>query len=283
MRKIVTAFDHAGVDLHDIVIKTIKECGCDVIDVGTDSSGSVDFPDYAYAASQKILDKEAEKGIFVCGSGIGMCLAANKIKGIYAAVCHDWYSSHQAVEHDDINVMCLGSRVIGPELAHDLIVAFLSSEFNFKPNQIRRMNKVRQIEDGTFELKNNSMRLLESGQSVWLDYIRRGLIKSGKLAKDIERGIIRGVTSNPSIFRKAITDSQDYENALIPMALANVDAEYIFTQLTVEDIRNTADLFRDLKEMTVLSVLKSVLFMPMIRKKRWYRQNQFGKLSTDQT
>lgn len=246
MRKIVTAFDHAGVDLHDIVIKTIKECGCDVIDVGTDSSSSVDFPDYAYAASQKILDKEAEKGIFVCGSGIGMCLAANKIKGIYAAVCHDWYSSHQAVEHDDINVMCLGSRVIGPELAHDLIVAFLSSEFNFKPNQIRRMNKVRQIEDGTFELKNNSMRLLESGQSVWLDYIRRGLIKSGILAKDIERGIIRGVTSNPSIFRKAITDSQDYENALIPMALANVDAEYIFTQLTVEDIRNAADLFRDL-------------------------------------
>lgn len=246
MRKIVTAFDHAGVDLHDIVIKTIKECGCDAIDVGTDSSGSVDYPDYAFAASQKILDKEAEKGIFVCGSGIGMCLAANKIKGIYAAVCHDWYSSHQAVEHDDINVMCLGSRVIGPELAHDLIVAFLSSEFNFKPNQIRRMKKVRQIEDGTFELKNNSMRLFESGQSIWLDYIRRGLIKNGKLAKDIERGLIRGVTSNPSIFRKAITDSQDYENALIPMALANVDPEYIFTQLTVEDIRNAADLFRDL-------------------------------------
>ncbi len=246
MRKIVTAFDHAGVDLHDIVIKTIKECGLDVIDVGTDSSGSVDFPDYAFSASQKILDKEADKGIFVCGSGIGMCLAANKIKGIYAAVCHDWYSAHQAVEHADINVMCLGSRVIGPELAHDLIVAFLSSEFNSKPNQIRRIKKVRQIEDGTFELKNNSMRLFESGQSVWLDNIRRGLIKNGKLAKDIERGIIRGVTSNPSIFRKAITNSQDYENALIPMALANVDEKYIFTQLTVEDIRNAADLFRDL-------------------------------------
>ena len=246
MRKIVAAFDHAGVDLHDIVIKTIKECGCEVIDVGTDSHNSVDFPDYAFAAAQKILDKEAEKGIFVCGSGIGMCLAANKIKGIYAAVCHDWYSAHQAVEHDDINVLCLGSRVIGPELAHDLITAFLSADFNYKPNQIRRVDKVRQIEDGTFELKNNSMRLYESGQSVWLDNIQRGSIKNGKLAKDIERGLIRGITSSPSIFRKAITDSKDYENALTPMALANIDAEDIFTQLMVEDIRNAADQFRNL-------------------------------------
>ena len=121
MRKIVTAFDHAGVELREIVHKTISECGCEVIDVGTDSTASVDFPDYAYIAAQKILEKEADKGIFVCGSGVGMSLAANKIKGIYAAVCHDTYSAHQAVEHDDINVLCLGSRVIGPELAHELM------------------------------------------------------------------------------------------------------------------------------------------------------------------
>ncbi len=246
MRKIVTAFDHAGVDLRDVVIKTAKECGFDVIDVGTDSHTSVDFPDYAYAASQKILDKEAEKGIFVCGSGIGMCLAANKIKGIYAAVCHDYYSAHQAVEHDDINVLCLGSRVIGSEAAHDIITAFLSASFNNKPNQIRRMEKVRKIENGCFELKNNSVRLYECGQSIWLDNIRRGLIRNGQIAKEISNGSIRGITTTPSIFRKAISDSRDYENALIPMAMANVSAADILFQLTVEDIRKATDLFRDL-------------------------------------
>ena len=104
--------------------------GVGMIDVGTDSGTSVDFPDYAYLAAQKILSGEADKGIFVCGSGVGMSLAANKIKGIYAAVCHDVYSAHQAVEHDDLNVLCLGSRVIGSALAHDLITAYLSASFN---------------------------------------------------------------------------------------------------------------------------------------------------------
>ncbi len=246
MRKIVTAFDHAGVDLKEVVHKTIRECGFEVIDVGTDSHDSVDFPDYAYHAARKILSGEAYKGIFVCGSGIGMSLAANKIKGIYAAVCHDVYSAHQAVEHDDINVLCLGSRVIGSELCHDLVCAYLRASFNNKANQIRRMDKVRQIEAGSYEPKNNAMRLFEQGQSVWLDYIRRGELKNGKIAGDIEHGIIRGMTSNPSIFRKAIDESKDYDNALVPMALANMDAESIFSQLVVEDIRSAANLFRDL-------------------------------------
>lgn len=246
MRKIVAAFDHEGFALHDIVVKTIKECGYEVIDIGTDSRSEVDYPDYAFAASQKIIDKEACRGIFVGGSGIGMCLAANKMKGIYAAVCHDWYSAHCAVENNDINVLCLGANVIGQELTHDLITAFLAAEFSPKQNLIRRRDKVVQIEEGSFELKNNCIRLLEAGQSIWLDNIRRGLIKNGKLAKDINRGLIRGITSNPSIIRKAITKSRDYDNALTAMALADVDPEDIFFQLMVEDIRNAADLFREL-------------------------------------
>lgn len=153
-RKIVVAFDHAGVDLRDVVIKTIEECGCEVINVGTDSHDSVDFPDYAWNGAQKILSGEADKGIFVCGSGIGMSLACNKITGIYASVCHDIYSAHQAVEHDDINVLCLGSRVIGSELAADLIRAYLGASFNNKPNQIRRMDKVRAIEAGNYRPEN---------------------------------------------------------------------------------------------------------------------------------
>lgn len=246
MRKIVTAFDHAGVDLREIVHKTIRECGCEVLDVGTDSKDSVDFPDFAYLAAQKILSGEADKGVFVCGSGVGMCLAANKIKGIYASVCHDTYSAHQAVEHDNLNVLCLGSRVIGPELARELVTAYLSASFNNMPNQIRRMDKIRRIEDCRYEPKNIALRVYELGQSIWLDNIRRGMIKNGRIAADISNGTIRGITSNPTIFRKAVKESRDYENTLLPMALANTAPDEIYTQLVVQDARDAADLFRDL-------------------------------------
>lgn len=149
-RKIVVAFDHAGFELRDTVYKAVQDCGCEIIDVGTNSSASVDFPDHAWLGAQKILSGEADKGIFVCGSGVGMCLAANKVPGIYASVCHDAYSAHQGVEHDDMNVLCLGARVIGSELASELIHAYLNAEFNNKPNQIRRMGKIHAIEDGSY-------------------------------------------------------------------------------------------------------------------------------------
>ncbi len=246
MRKIVVAFDHAGVDLRDVVIDTIRQCGCEVIDVGTDTHASVDFPDHAYAGCKKILNGEADKGIFVCGSGVGMCLAANKVKGIYACVCHDVYSAHQAVEHDDLNVLCLGSRVIGSELAKELVKAYLGAEFNNKENQIRRMGKVHEIEDGTYQPPKSSVKLFEKGVSVWLDNIRRGDLQNGKIAGMISDSTIRGMTTNPSIFKKSIMDSNDYENALLPMALSDKSAEEIYSTLTIEDIRDAADLFRDL-------------------------------------
>ena len=227
MRKIVVAFDHAGVDLRDVVIDTIRQCGCEVIDVGTDTHASVDFPDHAYAGCKKILNGEADKGIFVCGSGIGMSLAANKVKGIYAAVCHDVYSAHQAVEHDDLNVLCLGSRVIGSELAKELVKAYLGAEFNNKENQIRRMGKVREIENGTYQPPKTTVKLFEKGVSVWLDNIRRGDLQNGKIAEMIADSTIRGMTTNPSIFKKSIVDSNDYENALLPMALSEIGRAHV--------------------------------------------------------
>ncbi len=246
MRKIVVAFDHAGVELRKVVVDTVRNCGCEVIDVGTDTSASVDFPDHAYAGCQIILSGEADKGIFVCGSGVGMCLAANKVPGIYAAVCHDVYSAHQAVEHDDLNVLCLGSRVIGAELARELIEAYLGAKFNNKENQIRRMAKVRAIENGTYQPMKNSVKLFKKGVSVWLDNIQRGELQNGKIAALISDSTIRGMTTNPSIFKKSIVASSDYDNALIPLALSGKEAAEIYSTLTIEDIRDAADLFRDL-------------------------------------
>jgi RpiB/LacA/LacB family sugar-phosphate isomerase len=144
--KIVVACDHAGFGLKDTVIQTIIEAGHEAIDLGTNSPESVDFPDFAEKGGQAIQKGEAERGVFICGSGIGVCISANKMKGIYASVCHDTYSAHQGVEHDDMNVLCLGGKIIGTELAKELVNSFLSARFNGKENQARRVNKIKVIE-----------------------------------------------------------------------------------------------------------------------------------------
>lgn len=245
-KRVVIAFDHGGFVLKKAVKKTLEELGCCIIDVGTNSLDSVDFPDYAFLGCSKILNGEADCGIFVCGSGIGMCLACNKIDGIYASVCHDTYSAHQGVEHDHMNVLCLGGRVIGDEAAAELVKSFIGASFNNKPNQIRRFDKILQIENRTFSLSSNSERIAGLGQSIWYDNIERELLRNGEIARMIREKEIRGITSNPSIFRNAISNTDDYHNALIPLALANSSPEEIFSRLSVADIRETADLFRDL-------------------------------------
>jgi ribose 5-phosphate isomerase B len=147
---IALACDHGGFTLKN----TIKDCvladGHSVIDLGTDSTVSVDYPDYAEKIGSAITSGEAERGVLICGSGVGASIAANKIKGIYAAVCHDTYSAHQGVEHDHMNVLCLGARVIGPELAKELVDAFLKAEFSNEERHIRRINKVYKIEKAGF-------------------------------------------------------------------------------------------------------------------------------------
>ena len=127
--KVAVGCDHAGFPLKEVVIESVKALGHEVIDVGTNSADPVDFPDFTKKVGEAIQRGEAERGILVCGSGIGACIAANKMKGVWAAICHDTYSAAQGVQHDRMNVLCLGGRVIGPELATALVKAFLGARY----------------------------------------------------------------------------------------------------------------------------------------------------------
>jgi ribose 5-phosphate isomerase B len=150
--KIAVACDHAGFPLKEIVLATVLAEGHQPIDLGTNNSNPVDFPDYTEKLGQVIQKGEANRGILVCGSGIGACIAANKMKGIYASICHDTYSAAQGVMHDNMNVLCLGGRVIGPELAAALVKTFLSARYiGNDPGGERlakRVNKIRKMENG---------------------------------------------------------------------------------------------------------------------------------------
>ena len=154
--KVVVGFDHAGFPLKHTVLDAVRKAGHEPIDVGTNSADPVDFPDYSEKVGRAIQTGEAERGILCCGSGVGACIAVNKMKGVYASICHDTYSAAQGVMHDDMNVLCLGARVIGPELATALIIAFLNAHYigNEAGGErlARRVGKIHQLEEtGTLE------------------------------------------------------------------------------------------------------------------------------------
>lgn len=148
--KIAVASDHAGFPLKQIVLDVIRQAGHESQDLGTDSERPVDYPDFAEKVGRAIQRGDAQRGIVLCGSGVGACIAANKMKGIFACLCHDTYSAHQGVEHDDMNVLCIGARIIGPELARLIVSAFLSARFvGQDPGQERhaqRVGKIRALE-----------------------------------------------------------------------------------------------------------------------------------------
>jgi ribose 5-phosphate isomerase B len=146
--KLAIGADHAGYPLKKLLVDYLASQGHEILDLGTDNAEkAVDYPDYAYAVSQKVIQGEAERGIVVCGSGVGACIAANKIRGIYAALCHDTYSAHQGVEHDDMNVLCVGSRIIGSEVAKEIVDAFVQARFLAEQERhVRRHQKVLEIE-----------------------------------------------------------------------------------------------------------------------------------------
>jgi ribose 5-phosphate isomerase B len=144
---VAAAFDHRGVHLREVVLATLRELGHEIVDLGTDTDVvRIDYPDKARELADAIIGGRAERGVLVCGSGVGASVAASKIAGIRAAICHDVYSAHQGVEHDDMNVLCLGSEVIGPSLAADLIRAFLGAEFNGGERYVRRLKKIEDLE-----------------------------------------------------------------------------------------------------------------------------------------
>jgi ribose 5-phosphate isomerase B len=143
---IAVAADHGGFPLKNKVIEAVRAAGHEPLDLGTNSPEAVDYPDYARAIGEAIQHKRAERGILLCGSGVGACVAVNKMTGLRGAICHDTYSAHQGVEHDDMNVLCLGARIIGPELIPELVQAFVGAKFSHDERHVRRLAKVDAIE-----------------------------------------------------------------------------------------------------------------------------------------
>src|SRR5919205_3657036 len=145
--RVAVAFDHRGVKLRERLLEELVALGHEVVDLGTDApEPRIDYPDKAREVGEAIRSGEAERALLVCGSGVGASVAANKLAGIRAAVCHDIYSAHQGVEHDDMNVLCLGSEVVGPELATELARAFLGARFDGGERYVRRLEKIEQME-----------------------------------------------------------------------------------------------------------------------------------------
>jgi ribose 5-phosphate isomerase B len=144
---IAVAFDHRGVHLREQVLETLRAGGHEIVDLGTDTDAvRIDYPDKARELGEVIQGGRAERGVLVCGSGVGAAVAASKMRGIRAAICHDVYSAHQGVEHDDMNVLCLGSEVIGPSLAVELVRAFLGARFDGGERYVQRLKKVEAME-----------------------------------------------------------------------------------------------------------------------------------------
>ena len=148
--RVAVAFDHRGVKLRERLLEELAALGHETVDLGTDKTEPrIDYPDKAREVAEAIRSGDAERALFVCGSGVGASVAANKVPGIRAAICHDIYSAHQGVEHDDMNVLCLGSEVVGAELAAELARAFLAARFDGGDRYVRRLEKIEEMERET--------------------------------------------------------------------------------------------------------------------------------------
>ncbi len=144
--RVAVGSDHAGFELKSALARLVQGFGCEVLDLGTTDTSPVDYPDFAETVGRAVTDGRADRGILICGSGVGASVAANKLPGVRAALCHDTYSAHQGVEHDDMNVLVLGALVIGPELAWELVRAFLGAKFTGEERHRRRLDKVKALE-----------------------------------------------------------------------------------------------------------------------------------------
>ena len=241
--RVAIGSDHAGFDLKEEIKTFLAGDNQLILDVGTYNKDPVDYSDYAEAVGAAVRGSRAERGILICGSGVGASMAANRIPGIRAGLCHDTYSAHQGVEHDNMNVLVLGGRVVGVELARELIRAFLNANFSGETRHVRRLAKMTALE--------NRLRALQVfGQSVWLDYIRRSLITSGELRRLIDEDGLAGVTSNPSIFEKAIAGSSDYQNILESPDARALDVKALYEKLAVRDIQDAADALHTVYQET---------------------------------
>lgn len=146
--KIAVGADHGGYELKNSIVEWLKEKNYDVLDLGNHVyDAKDDYPDFAIAVANAVAEGKAEKGIVLCGSGVGACITVNKIKGARASICHDTYSAHQGVEHDDMNILCLGARIVGSHLAKEIVFAFVEAEFANEERFTRRLNKIKELEN----------------------------------------------------------------------------------------------------------------------------------------
>ena len=269
--------DHAGLDLKEAV-RGILEPGARGPRRGDASADPVDYPDYAEAVGPALREHSAERGIILCGSGVGASMAANRIPGIRAGLCHDTYSAHQGVEHDDMNVLVLGGRVVGVELARELIRAFLNARFTGEGRHLRRLAKVTALE--------NPLRALQVfGQSVWLDYIRRSLITSGELRspdrrrrparRDVQPGDLR------EGHRRQLRLHRDPRRR---RRRARSTPKTLYERLAVRDVQDAADraaprLRGDRDSVTATSAWRCRRCSPPTRPARWTKRGDCGTQS----
>src|SRR5918911_5387869 len=247
--RIAIASDHAGFELKQLLLTRLTaEPDLTFVDLGTDApTPPVDYPDYARAVAEVVARGEADRGIVVCGSGAGACIAADKILGARAFFAGDTYTAHQGVEHDNGNVLCLGERVTGTELAVEIARTFLRAEFSGQERHQRRLAKVLAIEAESYAPVEA---LRRQGQSLWLDTIARSMLTSGELRRLAWDDRVVGVTSNPTIFEKAMGHGPEYEAPARELARQGKNAEEIYWALAIEDIQGAADVLRPIYQLT---------------------------------
>ncbi|HEY3058644.1 MAG TPA: transaldolase [Chloroflexota bacterium] len=247
--RIAIASDHAGFGLKQLLLNRLAaEPDLTFLDLGTDApSPPVDYPDFARAAAEAVVSGDADRAIMICGSGAGACIAAGKVFGARAFFAGETYTAHQAVEHDDANVLCLGERVTGPELAVEIARTFLRAQFSEQERHRRRVGKISAIEA---ESHFPTEALRHEGQSIWIDTIARGMLVSGELKRLAWDDRVVGVTSNPTIFEKAMGSGPEYEAPARALAEQGKNAEDIYWALAIEDIRGAADVLRPIYELT---------------------------------
>jgi len=247
--RIAIASDHAGFNLKQLLMTRLAgEPDLSFVDLGTNApTPPVDYPDFARAAAEAVVRGDADRAIMICGSGAGACIAAGKVHGARAFFAGETYTAHQAVEHDDANVLCLGERVTGPELAVEIARTFVRAQFSDQERHRRRVGKIMAIEAANnFPVEA----LLREGQSIWMDNIARGMLVSGELRRLAWHDRVAGVTSNPTIFEKAMAHGPEYEAPARALAEQGKSADDIYWALAIEDIQGAADVLRPIYELT---------------------------------
>jgi transaldolase len=248
--KVAIAADHAGLSLRPTIADAVRDAGHEPMLYGPDTAPpeGIDYPLVAKAVAEALDATDAERGILVCGSGAGVTIAANKLPGIRAAYAADHYTGHQMVEHDHVNVLTLGARVMGPAVAAEIVEAFVNAVPSIEDRHLRRLGEVLDFER---ERSMNAATVLhDAGQSLWLDNITRALLTSGTLARYIADLAVTGLTSNPTIFDVAITGSADYDEHIRSLLAAGTAGEALFFELALLDLTKAASLLRAIWDAT---------------------------------